>query len=84
MICKVLERREKAVGTVCYVADAGPYRTGLKRPDIIGGTVSSRNVKQVIDELMIPCSIRPTVKKPISVFSLSLHPDDGRIARAKW
>ena len=84
MICKVLERREKAVGTVCYVADAGPYRTGLKRPDIIGGTVSSRNVKQVIDELMIPCSIRQTVKKPISVFSLSLHPDDGRIARAKW
>ena len=84
MICKIQERREQPSGTVCYVADIGQYKTGLKKPDIVGGTVASRNVKQVIDELMIPCSIRPSVKKPISVYSLSLSPEDGTINREKW
>ncbi len=84
MICKIQERREQPSGTVCYVADIGQYKTGLKKPDIVGGTVASRNVKQLIDELMIPCSIRPSVKKPISVYSLSLSPEDGTINREKW
>lgn len=84
MICKIQERREQPSGTVCYVADIGQYKTGLKKPDIVGGTVASRNVKQVIDELMIPCSIRPSVKKPISVYSLSLSPEDGTISSGKW
>lgn len=84
MICKIQERREQPTGTVYYVSDLKPYGKGLKNADVIGGTVSSRNVKQVIDELMIPCSIRPSVKKPISVYSLSLHPDDGTINREKW
>lgn len=84
MICKIQERREQPSGTVCYVADIGQYKTGLKKPDIVGGTVASRNVNQVIDELMIPCSIRPSVKKPISVYSLSLSPEDGTISREKW
>ena len=84
MICKIQERREQPTGTVYYVSDLKPYGKGLKNADVVGGTVSSRNVKQVIDELMIPCSIRPSVKKPISVYSLSLHPDDGTISREKW
>ena len=84
MICKIQERREQPAGTVCYVSDLEPYGKGLKNADVVGGTVASNNVKQVIDELMIPCSIRPSVKKPISVYSLSLHPEDGSISREKW
>lgn len=76
-------RGRGAAGLTRYLLDEGPKSTGLKKPEIVGGTLSGTTSRTLTRELSAIRELRPDIKKHLWHCSLAL-PAGERLSSEKW
>ena len=70
-------------GALNYVFDVGRDATGDKRVELIGGTVSGNNPRDLAREFAVTRTLRPDITRPVWHCSLAL-PKRERLTPDKW
>ena len=76
-------RGRGAAGLMRYLLDEGIKATGLKRPEIIGGTLAGTGAAELTRELTAVRELRPDIKKHLWHTSLAL-PDGEKLTPQQW
>lgn len=76
-------RGRGAAGLMRYLMDEGMKATGLKRPEIVGGTLAGTGAGQLTRELTAVRELRPDVKRHLWHTSLALPPGE-KLTVEKW
>jgi len=76
-------RGRGAAGLMRYLMDEGQKATGLKNPEIVGGTLTGTRAAQLTRELTAVRALRPDVKRHLWHTSLALPPGE-KLSAEKW
>lgn len=76
-------RGRGAAGLMRYLLDEGQKATGLKNPEIVGGTLTGTRAAQLTRELTAVRALRPDVKRHLWHTSLALPPGE-KLSAEKW
>lgn len=76
-------RGRGAAGLMRYLMDEGQKATGLKNPEIVGGTLTGTRAAQLTRELTAVRALRPDVKRHLWHTSLALPPGE-KLSTEKW
>ena len=76
-------RGRGAAGLMRYLMDEGQKATGLKNPEIVGGTLTGTRGAQLTRELTAVRALRPDVKRHLWHTSLALPPGE-KLSAEKW
>lgn len=76
-------RGRGAAGLMRYLMDEGRKATGLKRPEIVGGTLAGTKASELTRELTAVRALRPDIKKHLWHTSLAL-PKGEKLTGEQW
>lgn len=76
-------RGRGAAGLMRYLLDEGKKATGLKRPEIVGGSLTGTKAAELTRELTAIRAVRPDIKKHLWHCSLALPPGE-RLTAQQW
>lgn len=76
-------RGRGAAGLMRYLMDEGRKATGLKRPEIVGGTLAGTKAAELTRELTAVRALRPDIKKHLWHTSLAL-PKGEKLTGEQW
>lgn len=76
-------RGRGAAGLMRYLHDEGKKATGLKRPEIVGGSLTGTKAAELTRELTAIRAVRPDIKKHLWHCSLALPPGE-RLTAQQW
>lgn len=76
-------RGRGAAGLMRYLMDEGTKATGLKRPEIVGGSLTGTRAAELTRELTAIRAVRPDIKKHLWHCSLAL-PSGERLTAQQW
>lgn len=76
-------RGRGAAGLMRYLMDEGTKATGLKRPEIVGGSLTGTRAAELTRELTAIRAVRPDIKKHLWHCSLALPPGE-RLTAQQW
>lgn len=76
-------RGRGAAGLMRYLMDEGRKATGLKRPEIVGGTLTGTKAAELTREITAVRALRPDIKKHLWHTSLAL-PAGEQLSSQQW